>query len=210
MIVSSEQATLIAAAIAAFTSIITLIITFVFHISAEKSAEMRVSYRQSLDKYIPELSDSIHSTIATSKILTQAKSESSIQNWRERADKAQVKLKELRVILRYSLWGITDSLNTLTRLPDWIEHARDFPEHAKIIFDKGSKLGEAIDKTIRNSYTYGRPPTGLERFRVWFAQVQLERVYKSFQTDGTEQKKKSPIKKRAYRLTAVSRGRAKK
>ena len=189
MIVSSEQATLIAAAIAALTSIITLIITFIFHISSEKSAEMRVSYRQSLEKYIPELSDSIHSTIATSKILTQAKSEPSIQNWREKAEKAQAKLKELRVNLRYSLWGITEALNTLTRLPDWIEHARGFPEHEKHIFDKGKKLGDAIDKSIHNSYTYGRPPTYLEIYWVLFCQVQLEKAYKSFQIDGSVSKK---------------------
>jgi hypothetical protein len=185
MIASPEQATLIAATVAAVTSITTLIIT----LASQKSAEMRVSYRQSLDKHIPELSSSIHSTIATSNILAKAKSDTSIQNWREKADKAQEKLKELRVSLCYSLWGITDEINTLTRLPDWIEHARGFPKHEKKILNKGSKLGNEINKTIYNSYTYGRPPTKLEIFRVRFSENQLEKAYKSFQIDDKEREK---------------------
>jgi hypothetical protein len=182
-----EQVSLLAACLAAITSVITLIISLVANISASKSSEMRVSYRQSLEKYLPELSDAIHSTLATSKILTQAKTETALQNWRSRAETAQAKLKELRVILRYPLWGITDALNTLTRLSDWIEHARGFPESEKEIFEKGGKLGEALDYAIRNSYNYGRPPTYLEKLRVRFAQVKLENVYNTLKEKGKKE-----------------------
>jgi len=181
MNLTAEQVTLIAAIIAALASVTTLIM----NVFAAKSAEMRVAYRQSLEKYIHELSSAIHSTIATAKILTQAKTEPAVQNWRERATTAQNKLKELRVILRYPLWGITDSMNTLTRLPDWIENARRFPDHANQIFEKGKELGYRLDIAILNSYTYGRPPTFYEQLRVWISEKQLVSIYDKMKNDDS-------------------------
>jgi small-conductance mechanosensitive channel len=181
MFITAEQATLIAAVIAAIASVFTL----VWNILAARSAEMRVAHRQSLEKHIHELSSAIHSTIATTKILTQAKTDVSVKNWRDRATEAQNKLKELRVILRYPLWGITDAMGTLTRLPDWIDNAREYQEYASEFFAKGKSLGTEIDISIRNSYTYGRPPTIYERFRVRLAEKQLENVFEKWKKDDS-------------------------
>ena len=176
---TAEQATLLAAIIAAVASVSTLVL----NIFASRSAEMRVAHRQSLEQHIHELSSAIHSTIASTKILTQAKTDISVKNWRERATDAQNKLKELRMILRYPLWGITDAIGTLTRLPDWIDNTREYPEYVKEFFTKGRKLGNEIDSSIRNSYTYGRPPTIYERLRVRFAEKQLENVFEKWKND---------------------------
>jgi hypothetical protein len=181
MSITAEQVTFIAAVIAAFASVITL----VMNIFAARSSEMRVAHRRSLEQHIHDLSDAIHSTVATTKILTQAKTEPAVENWRERADCAQNKLKELRVILRYPLWGITDAMNTLTRLPDWIENARRFPKYSELIFSKGKKLGDEIDKAIRNSYTFGRPPNFIERKSVKTAEKRLEKAYENMKNDDS-------------------------
>ncbi len=173
MTLTAEQLTLLAAIIAAVASVITLLM----NIFAARSAEMRVAHRQSLEKFIHKLSSAIHATIATANILTKAKTEPAIKNWRDKATEAQNNLKELRLILRYPLWGITDAMNTLTRLPNWIEGAIRFPNNAKLIFIKGKRLGIEIDISIRNSYTHGRPPTLYERFRVWIAERQLENIH---------------------------------
>jgi len=185
MNLTAEQVTLIAAIIATIASVITL----VMNVFAARSAEMRVAHRESLEKHVHELSSAIHSTIATTKILTQAKTEPAVKNWRDKANEAQNKLKELRVILRYPLWGITDAMGTLTRLPDWIENARPFPKYAKGVFEKGKQLGYEIDISIRNSYTHGRPPTVYERFRVRVAEKQLESIYEEMKNDNSLPKK---------------------
>lgn len=183
MNLSVEQTTLVVAIIAAVTSLSTLIITFIFNISTEKSSEMRVSYRQSLEKYIPDLSESLHAIIATTNILTKAKSEESINTWRERSEKAQATLKDLRCKLRYSLWGITDAINTLTRLPDWIEHARGFQYYSTDLCTKGALLKEEIDEVVRKAYKNGRPPKRCEISKVSLAREKLEKAYDAFQNN---------------------------
>jgi hypothetical protein len=184
---TTEQVTLIAAIIAALASVTTLLM----NIRAAKSAEMRVAYRLSMEQYIHELSSAMHSTVATAKILTQAKTEPAIKNWRDRAALAKDKLKELRIAMRYPLWGITDSMSTLTRLPDWIENARPFPDYANKIFEKGKILGDRLDVAILNSYTYGRPPTLYERMRVCYAKKQLVSIYEKMKKNNTLVAKKN-------------------
>jgi len=181
MTVDLGQATLVAALVAAIASIFTLVI----NIRAASSAEMRLAHRQALEKYVHELSGAIHSTIATANILTKAKTEPALQNWRDRADEAQAKLKELRILLRYQLWGITDAIGTLSRLPDWVENSRRFPEHSQKVFSKGRALGRHIDIAIRNSYLQGRRPTWLECIKVNYAARQLETTYAKFRADPT-------------------------
>jgi hypothetical protein len=176
---TAEQATLIAAIIAAFSSVVTL----VMGVFVNRSTEMRVSHRQALESHISELAKAIYSTIATSKILTQAKTEPAIENWRARAEEAKTKLKELRGVLRYPLWGITDAMNTLARLPDWIEHSRPFPEYSRDLCTKGHALGSVIDSAIRRSYNNGRPPTIYERLRVKIAEKRLVDAYEKMKAD---------------------------
>jgi len=171
--------TLIAAIIAALSSIITLVINLI----ASRSSEMRVAYRNSLNPYLSDLSNEIYSTIARSKIITKAKSATAITSWRNRAKESKTKLKEIRLMLRYQLWGITDSMRTLALLPDWIEHARRFPGYSDELLRKEHALGVALDNAILTAYTNGRRPNWLEQVRVRYAAKNLREVYKKMQND---------------------------
>ena len=174
-----EQVTLIAAIIAALASLITLILNFF----ASRASEFRAAHREILKPHLHDLSQALYSTIATTKILSEAKTEPAIENWRERANDAKSQLKDLRIRLRYPLWGITDSMNTLSRIPDWIEHARPLPsKHSSALFKRGRSLGIYLDGAIRNSYAKGRPPTWVDRARVAFAKWRLERTYKGMKS----------------------------
>ena len=176
---SLETATLIAAIVAAGASIIALFVGLL----AGRAAESRAAHRQLLAPDLSQISEVIYSTVACSKILIEAKTEPAVGNWRARAEAAKERLKAIRVKLRYPLWGITDPMNTLTRLPDWIEHARPLdPEHGKRIFAAGKALAWWLDETVRKSYLAGRPPSVAQRLIVNFHSWRLDRAYDRMKT----------------------------
>ena len=162
-----QTATLIAAVIAATASIIVLL----FNLWAALLGELRTAHRKTLEPHIAALGEALHETVATSHIL-KARSGTSVESWRERSQVAKTELQEVVLKLRYPLWGITDALRTMSRLPDWVEHARaKFPTHARKICDSGTRLSLTLDRTIKNCYASGRAPTLVERalvkYRVW-------------------------------------------
>jgi hypothetical protein len=174
----SEEATLLAAGVAAVASTCGVLLNLI----NSHGAEFRAAHRQSIAPFLPELSEAIHSTIATANILSKAKSEESIENWRERSEKAKTALKKLRIQLRYPLWGLSDHIRTVIRIPDWVEHARPFPSTASDLVVAARQLGLALDSAIRRSYVHGRPPTLLDRFLIGLAARRVRKVYATMGT----------------------------
>jgi hypothetical protein len=180
---TSEQATLVAAAIAAVASSVTVLLNLL----ATWGAEARASYRQLLNPKLSQLGEAIHSTIATTNILARANSVDAIERWRSRGATAKAALKELRIDLRYPLWGISEPLRTLSRLPDWIEHARPFPKHSKALVTRARWLGVALDFAVRRSYALGRPPSALERWLARWTAWLVRRQYSKMQAAHPEE-----------------------
>jgi hypothetical protein len=172
--ITPENATLIAALIAAVASILALL----FNLFADRAEESRAAHRALLAPHLADISEFIYSTVACSKILIEARTEQAVENWRERANTAKDDLKTIRVKLRYPLWGITNPMNTLTRLPDWIEHARPLdPKYAMTLFRYGRSLAHWLDKAIVRSYKDGKAPTLLYRIIIVFREHQFRRAY---------------------------------
>ena len=174
-------ATLIAAIIAAVAAILGL--------KAQRTSEFRAAHRNILNPYIHELGKSIHEAVAASKILLNAKSSESLANWRERAGIARDSLKELRPKLRYPLWGLDKALRDLSRLPDWIEHARDFDKHSKKLLKRGESLANTVDRCVRRAYAYGRPPRMYERILLKIRRISYRRYYSRFMKKKKEQRR---------------------
>jgi hypothetical protein len=170
---TSERTTLVAAVIAAAASGFSLLLNLI----AAWGTESRAAHRQLLAPKLAELGTAIHSTIATTNILSRARSPEAIENWRRRGALAKDSLKELRVELRYPLYGIGKPMRTLSRLPDWIEHARPFPKYAEKLTTRAQWLGWALDFAIRRSYRLGRPPSLAERLLAWMAASEVKRLY---------------------------------
>lgn len=156
-------ATLLAAIIAAGLSLLTYLST--------KPTEIRAANRKSLEPFIHGLSDSVHQLIAISNILLKTKTEESRGNWRGKAEKAKAKLKKLRPKIRYSLWGLEKYLLDLTRLPDYTLYTLENIDVAKKVVKRGTRLGDKIDKCIRDCYLNGSSPKLLDiwviRFYSW-------------------------------------------
>lgn len=165
-------ATLIAAIIAAISSLIVLF--------SKKNEEIRAANRKSLEKYIKDLSGSIHQLIATSNILLKAKTTESQDNWKEKAESAKETLKKIRPELTYSLWGIDNSLQTLSRLPDFTAYTLVDKDTATKVVKRGSQLGDCINKCIKNCYLEGRAPTWFERNKIKLLEWRFRKTRNDF------------------------------
>src|SRR5947209_474329 len=102
-------------------------------------------------------------TVATSNMLMSNQGEEAVRNWRTRAAHAQENLKALRSKVRYPLWGLDEGIRTLSRLPDWIDHLRQYPVSRTEVFESSAALAESLDRIIRRAYSRGRPPTLIDR-----------------------------------------------
>jgi len=131
-------------------------------VAAQRQAELRVSYRKSLEPFVADLGNALHQIIATSQILAKT-SDETYAKWREANRKAQAKLKELRPNLRYSLLGADDALRTLTRVPDWADHLRREPERFSQLMKDANRLLAQVDSVVRRGFVQGKPPRLLTR-----------------------------------------------
>lgn len=153
-------ATLAAAVIAALLSLLTLLAT--------RSTEVRAAHRKTLESLIFDISDSVHQLIAISNILLKNKTEESRGNWSERAEKAKAKLKELRPKIRYALWGLDTYLLSLAKLPDYTLYTLADVKVSKKVVKRGSRLGDSLDRCIRDCYLNGRSPRFYELWELKF------------------------------------------
>ena len=165
-------ATLIASLIAAISSLINLVF--------KESEEIRAANRRILEKYVVVLSGSIHQLIATSIILLKAKTGEGQEKWKKRAESAKEELKKIRPELTYPLWGIDSSLQTLSRLPDFTAYTLIDINTATKVVKRGTRLGNRINKCIKNCYLKGRTPNWLERTTIKYLDWRLRKVRNDF------------------------------
>ena len=163
MIIDSGVATLVAAILAAILSGINLL--------NQKKTEIRSANRQYLGTFIEDLSQSIHQLIALSVIMLKNKTKESLQNTAAKTEEPKNCLKKLRTKIRYPLWGIDDSIQKLTRIPDFTLYTLANPEIAQENVDMAIILVKSVDRCIRNCYLQGRSPNLFEiyyiKYRVW-------------------------------------------
>jgi hypothetical protein len=157
-----DYVTVVAASVAAAASLITLTV----NLRAQLRTELRLAQRKFLEPVIIPLGEALHEMMASSHLMTKAKSDDSWGKWVERAEGAQAELKEMIPRLRYPLWGVDDGLRMLTRLPDWMQHARGDSARSAELLAAADALRLALDRAIQSSYDAGRRPTWLERRRV--------------------------------------------
>lgn len=173
---TAPEATLIAAIIAASATVITLMFTLI----NKRGEEYRTAHRDVIAEDLKAIGKCVHEVLALSNI--QLKTIAGTQHpdrYRAAADAAK-RLKEKRLDVRYTLWGIDDALRTLARLPDWIGHAKPSPETAQLLFSQAKDMGEQIDLAVRIAYVEGKPPGRWRLFRVNCAVKQFKKTYETF------------------------------
>jgi hypothetical protein len=158
---SQSSATLAAACVAAAASLAALVLSALLG----RRSELRAAHRAALAEVLAELGRAIHECLAISSTLgTRSLGELARRNWLARGQRAQADLERLRLASRYTLWGLSEPLRTLDRIPAWIGH---YPTKSGASSDQllraANRLRQTIDAVIRTSYSKGRPPTWLER-----------------------------------------------
>ncbi|MDE5492244.1 hypothetical protein [Elizabethkingia meningoseptica] len=175
--IEEGTATLLAAIIAAIFSFFTLL--------SIKPKEIRAANRKTLEPYIYDLSDSIHQLIAISNIIIKTKTEEGLRNWREKAEIAKEKLKDIRPKIRYSLWGLEDYILSLTKLPDFTLYTFSDIEVAKEVVKKGTQFGDSLDNCIRKCYSSGRTPRFYELWRLKYYNWRFIKVRNKYKTKNS-------------------------
>lgn len=155
-------ATLLAAIIAAVASIV----VFLFQVLSSYDAESRGAHRQIIEPYLADIGESLHSILATSEIMMKAKTDVSYNEWKRKAHVSQDTLKGIRGKVRYPLWGIDEGIRVMIRVPNWITHFKTRVPGSRKMLDTADALRITLDDVIRNSYSRGRPPTVLDRWKV--------------------------------------------
>ncbi len=175
MEIKPETATLIAALIAAGASLYTVIATS----RANRSVARENAHRVASAENLKALGKAVHETVALTDLLARARPE----RWKEKQELARRparELKDLRLEVRYFVWGIDNGIRTLTRYPDWVSHTKDFPAVREKMVRAGRKLGRQIDLAVRDTLLSGNLPSLWRRASVKLAAVRLKNVQRSF------------------------------
>lgn len=174
--ISSDEATLVAAGVAALASLAVM----VMNIRGMRSSEMRVAQREALETHVEELGKAIYEIVATAHVVvSRARKGQSLESWYSRSSEASDTVKDLRLKIRYPLWGIDEGLRAITRLPDWTQHTLADHDKAEELVRRADRLRSALDITIRNCYIDGRTPNLIERCRVRWSASQLHDFFDS-------------------------------
>ncbi|NIJ42371.1 hypothetical protein FHS78_002665 [Parvibaculum indicum] len=173
---TSDFATLGAAAVAAAASFLNLLISAGNRRREGNREAVRVSISRNLDR----VGRLVHEVIALSYILAKNENPDLHKEKHERAKGAADKLKDLRLDVRYSLWGIEEGLRTLTRVPDWVAHTKSDIDRQEKLLQAASSLGLVLDDVIRKTYFSGTHPNIYSRWRVKRKAAKVRSIFDAF------------------------------
>jgi hypothetical protein len=159
---TTQTATLIAAAIGAAAGVVKLVADAL----SARGAASRAAHRSVLEPHLARLATSIHEVVAGAVLIHRGAQKNKVPgNALASSQRAAADLKQQRLAVKYPLPGLEEPLRTLTRAPDW---AATFDGHASgdRFIACLQELGRRIDKTIERSYRRGRPPARWESWRL--------------------------------------------
>ena len=178
--VTTQEATLIAAAIAAAASLTKLITDAL----SARGAATRAAHRAVLEPHLPQLAKSVHGAVAGAVIVhKRAKKGQAGGNALENSQLAAGELKANRLEVKYALPGLEAPLGTLTRAPDWIATCKGKPSGDEVV-EGLQRLSRLVDSTITRSYRRGRPPARWEQRRLERADHELRDAWKTRWADA--------------------------
>lgn len=169
----APEATLIAAIVAASATLLNLFLT----LASKRGEEYRAAHRDLVADDLKGIGKAIHEVVALSTIQFKLIDSPQYPGKYKLASEAAARLKQKRMDVRYSLWGLDEAIRTLARLPDWIGHAKLKPDFAAQIVSRGQRLSEEIDRAVRSAYVDGKSPGWWRTWRVNGAARRLRTAY---------------------------------
>jgi hypothetical protein len=159
---TAPEATLIASGVAAVATLLTLIVT----VLNKRREEMRTAHRDVIAEDLKRIGKAIHEVMALSNIQLKLLNKPQHGEKYQLAAEAARRLKDTRMDVRYTLWGLDEGFRALARLPDWVGHAKVEESAAVEIFEIAKRLGTQLDLAVRDAYVNGRAPSRWRTYRV--------------------------------------------
>ena len=116
-----NNATILAALITSFFAIISSIGGIIY----QRRLEKQKNHRALLEKYISQLGELNYSLLSCLKIYPQTKSDVSRKKWQKTLESTKDEINQLRLKLRYPLWGIIDEIRILALTASWGQYYRN-------------------------------------------------------------------------------------
>lgn len=117
------------------------------------------------------IAEGIHNVTASSTVMRdRIMAGKDPSAWYARAAEGRKQLDAVRPRVKYSLYGLTEPLRVLSRMPDWLSHtakANSEVDYSERLLRDMQALQVSVDMAVRWSYRRGLPP-GLVR-RLWLA-----------------------------------------
>lgn len=168
-----NNATILAALITSFFAIISSIGGIIY----QRRLEKQKNHRALLEKYISQLGELNYSLLSCLKIYPQTKSDVSRKKWQKTLESTKDEINQLRLKLRYPLWGIIDEIRILALTASWGQYYRNNKTQFDEFYAIANNLREELDQAILDSYTNGRPPCKKYIKRVKKAAEQVKRFH---------------------------------
>ena len=149
-----DTAVIWAALITSFFAIASSVVCLVY----QHKLEQQKMHRALLEKYMSQLGELSYSLLSCLKIYPQTKTDTSRKRWQETLETTKIEINQIRLKLRYPLWGIIDEIKTLARTASWGQYYRDNKTQFDKFYDLANKLRNELDQAILDSYINGRPP----------------------------------------------------
>jgi len=181
---TTELATLIAAAIAATASVAELFFN--------RFSENRASFRALLQPIIAQLGEAMYSIVASANVMVETTTTVQFSNWYGKAIKEREKLKALRSKARYPLWGLDEGIRVLIRVPDWASHARSDKKRADKLLKRADALRHVMDVVALRCYRNGRLPDLLEVWQVKYRAWQCRSVFINHESHSNQTQTENP------------------
>ena len=143
---------------------------------------MRVAHRNAIVPDLNRIAEGVHQVTASSTVLRTRIGEGRDPTaWYEKAAAGRQIIDAVRPRVKYSLYGLTDPLRTLSRMPDWVAHTANADgELADNLIEDMQKLQRAIDSAIRRSYRRGLPPSPIRRWWLSRKSLKAKAAYQHF------------------------------
>lgn len=174
--ISAETATVIAAIVSAFFGLASVAISVMYSNRLAQNEAIRKLLYEDINKLGAEL----YHTVAISKKMLNSKSEEKFEELRLKAHSCRSQLNDIRVKVRYSLWGLDKGIEAIRSTPFYIFHYKNDKSNpiALKLIDLSTSLRRSLDVAILGALVSGRPPTLIRRSVVRFRVYRLERHFK--------------------------------
>ena len=166
-----NNAVICAALITSFFAIVSSIGCLIYQYRLERQ---RI-HRTLLEKYISQLGELNYSLLSCLKIYPQTRTDDTRKKYQKAMESTKDEINQIRLKLRYPLWGIIDEIRTLALTASWGQYYRDNQAQFNNFYALANKLREELDQAILDSYINGRPPCEKYINRVKNAATQVKK-----------------------------------